>query len=149
MSDLTQVHQAVAERLLAADQRYTAARQELVEAMARAARPLTIPELVGAAPGVPQSSAYRNMTVLLDAGVVQRLAGTDDHARFELADAVAGHHHHHLVCAQCGRVEDIDASSALERALGEAARAVAREQGYEITEHRLDLEGVCPDCRRT
>ncbi|MGH7912200.1 MAG: transcriptional repressor, partial [Candidatus Dormibacteraceae bacterium] len=56
-------------------------------------------------------------------------------------------HHHHLVCAQCGRVEDIDPPAALEHALGEAVREVARRQGYQITEHRLDLEGLCPDCR--
>lgn len=142
------IHEEAAARLLAAGQRYTAARRELVAAMREAGRPLTIPELVGVARGVPQSSAYRNVAVLMEAGVVRRIAGTDDHARFELAEELLGHHHHHLVCAQCGRVEDIDPSATLELALGEAARQVARQQGYEITEHRLDLEGVCPDCRR-
>ncbi|MGH7911920.1 MAG: hypothetical protein ACREQM_18570, partial [Candidatus Dormibacteraceae bacterium] len=68
------VHAVVAARLAAADQRYTAARRELVEAMAGAGRPLTIPELVGVTDGVPQSSAYRNVGVLLEAGVVQRIA---------------------------------------------------------------------------
>jgi Fe2+ or Zn2+ uptake regulation protein len=34
----------------------------------------------------------------------------------------------------------------LERALGEAARAVAEEQGYKVTEHQLDLLGLCPEC---
>lgn len=147
MTEASAVHEAAAARLLAADQRYTAARRELVEAMIGARRPLTIPELVAETAGVPQSSAYRNVSVLIEAGVARRIAGTDDHARFELAETMLGHHHHHVVCAQCGRVEDIDPSAALEVALGEAASQAAR-QGYQITEHRLDLEGLCPDCRR-
>lgn len=147
MTRASAVHEAAAARLLAADQRYTTARRELVEAMIGARRPLTIPELVEVTAGVPQSSAYRNVSVLIEAGVARRIAGTDDHARFELAETMLGHHHHHVVCAQCGRVEDIDPSAALEVALGEAASQAAR-QGYQITEHRLDLEGLCPDCRR-
>lgn len=141
------VHEAAAERLGAADQRYTTARRELVEAMIGARRPLTIPELVAQTEGIPQSSAYRNVSVLVEAGVARRIAGTDDHARFELAEAMLGHHHHHVVCAQCGRVEDIDPSAALELALGEAASQASRQQGYQITQHRLDLEGICPECR--
>ena len=147
MTKVRAVHEAVAARLLAAEQRYTPARRELVEAMMEARRPLTVPRLVAVAENI-QSSAYRNVTVLMEAGVARRIAGTDDHARFELAETLLGHHHHHVVCAQCGRVEDIDPSAALEVALGEAASQAARQQGYEITEHRLDLEGLCPDCRR-
>lgn len=148
MTKASAVHEAAAARLLAADQRYTAARRELVEAMIGARRPLTIPELVAVTDGVPQSSAYRNVSILIEAGVARRIAGTDDHARFELAETMLGHHHHHVVCAQCGRVEDIDPSAALELALGDAASQAARQQGYQITEHRLDLEGLCPECRR-
>ena len=98
------------------------------------------------APGLTQSSAYRNVTTLMEAGVVERLAGTDDHGRFELSEEISGHHHH-LVCENCGTVEDLHASPKLERALREAARAAAAEQGYEVTEHRLDLYGRCAECR--
>jgi len=140
------VHDAVEVRLAGLDQRYTPQRRALVETLASAGRPLTIPEIVASAPELPQSSAYRNVTTLLDVGVVRRVAGTDDHGRFELAEELSIHHHH-LVCGSCGRVEDLHASSGLEQALGDAARAVAAEHGYEITEHRLEMLGVCPQCR--
>lgn len=139
------VHDAVALRLAGLEQRYTHLRRVLVETLARAGRPLTIPEIVASAPELPQSSAYRNITALIEIGVVRRVAGTDDHGRFELAEELSGHHHH-LVCASCGKVEDLHASPRLERALGDAARAVAEEQGYEVTEHRLELLGLCPAC---
>jgi Fur family ferric uptake transcriptional regulator len=140
------VHEGVSLRLASVDQRYTHLRRILVETLASAGRPLTVPEILAAAPGLPQSSAYRNMTALIDVGVVRRVAGSDDHGRFELAEELSGHHHH-FVCANCGKVEDVHPSPTLERALGEAARAVAQEQGYEVTAHQLDLVGLCPTCR--
>jgi Fe2+ or Zn2+ uptake regulation protein len=140
------VHEAIGLRLASLDQRYTASRRTLVETLAQAGRPLTIPEILASTPELPQSSAYRNVTALMEIGVVRRLPGTDDHGRFELAEELSGHHHH-LVCGGCGRVEDLRPSATLEEALGEAARTVGDEQGYEVTEHRLDLVGRCPDCR--
>ncbi len=146
MTVASAVHEEVGLRLADVDQRYTPLRRVLVETLGAAGRPLSMPEILTSAPSLPQSSAYRNVTALIDVGVVRRVAGTDDHGRFELAEDLSGHHHH-LVCANCGRVEDVHPSPRLERALSEAARAVAESQGYQVTEHRLDLLGLCPDCR--
>ncbi|MDA8039504.1 MAG: Fur family transcriptional regulator [Actinomycetota bacterium] len=146
MAISSSVHEAVGLRLARLDQRYTPSRRLLVETVAEAGRPLTIPELVAMAPEIPLSSAYRNMTALIEIGVVRRVAGSDDHDRFELAEELSGHHHH-LVCAICGKVEDVHATPRLERALAEAARAVEEEHGYAVTEHRFDLVGLCPACR--
>ncbi|MGO9456265.1 MAG: Fur family transcriptional regulator [Acidimicrobiales bacterium] len=142
----TSVHDAVRLRLASAEQRYTPQRRRLIDILRGAGRPLTVPEILALAPGLTQSSAYRNVTTLMEAGVVERIAGTDDHGRFELSEEISGHHHH-LVCDRCGTVEDLHASPKLERALADAARAAATEQGYEVTEHRLDLYGRCAGCR--
>jgi Fur family transcriptional regulator, ferric uptake regulator len=83
--------------------------------------------------------------VLIDSGVVDRIADGDDFGRFELAETFAGHHHH-LVCERCGTVEDLHSSPKLEQALGETASATAAQQGYEISEHRLELRGRCAKC---
>jgi Fe2+ or Zn2+ uptake regulation protein len=140
------VHDAAGLRLAGVDQRYTSSRRTLVATLAAAGRPLTIPEILEATPSLPQSSAYRNLTTLADAGVVRRVAGTDDHGRFELAEELSGHHHH-LVCGGCGKVEDLHPSAGLERALRDAAGAAVAEEGYRVTEHRLDLVGLCPACQ--
>jgi len=140
------VHEQIGLRLLRCDQRYTRLRRALVETLAGAGRPLTIPEILQTNPGLSQSSAYRNITVLLDAGAARRVTGTDDHGRFELAEDLAGHHHH-LVCSSCGKVSDVRSSPRLERALAEAARAAADEDDFDVVEHRFDLVGVCADCR--
>jgi Fe2+ or Zn2+ uptake regulation protein len=140
------LHGAAAERMAALDQRYTASRRALVDALLEADRPLTITEILAGAKGMPQSSAYRNLTVLCEAGVARRLPGVDEFGRFELAEDLAGHHHH-LQCTSCGTLLDFAASSRLEQALTEAARRIAAETGYEITGHRLDFDGRCPNCR--
>ncbi|MGI8983347.1 MAG: Fur family transcriptional regulator [Acidimicrobiales bacterium] len=139
------LHGAAAERMAALDQRYTASRRALVDALLDADRPLTITEILAGAKGMPQSSAYRNLTVLCEAGVARRLPGVDDLGRFELAEDLAGHHHH-LQCTSCGSLVDFGTSPQLERALAEAARRVATETGYDITGHRLDFDGRCPGC---
>lgn len=142
------LHEKAAGRLAALDQRYTPSRRVLVQTLEEAAHPLTIAEIVGRADGVPQSSAYRNLTVLIEAGIAIRLPGADDYGRFELAEDLAGHHHH-LVCVSCGAVADHVAGSRLERALREAAQQAAEDSGFEVTGHRLDFEGRCRRCGDT
>jgi Fur family ferric uptake transcriptional regulator len=140
------VHEEIALRLAAVDQRYTALRRAIVETLAEAGRPLTIPEILVSNSWLSQSSAYRNITALIDVGAARRVNGADDHGRFELAEELSGHHHH-LVCGNCGKVADVRPSPRLERALAEAARTAASEQDFDVTEHRFDLVGVCADCR--
>ena len=93
------VHDDVALRLAGLDQRYTPGRRAIVEVLAKASRPLTVPELLAAAGAagegagtVPQSSAYRNLTLLVEVGILHRLPGSDEFARYELAEELAGHH---------------------------------------------------------
>jgi Fe2+ or Zn2+ uptake regulation protein len=136
MSVATAVHEQAALHLGGLDQRYTPVRRALVTTLATAGRPLSIPEILEANKALPQSSAYRNVTALIEAG------------RFELAEELAGHHHH-LACARCGTVEDVLPSPRLERAMHEAARVVAEEQGYLVTGHQFDLVGICPACQET
>ncbi len=139
------VHREIALRLAGFEQRYTPLRRALVEVMARAGRPLTMPEILDGSPELSQSSAYRNLSALVEAGAARRVSGADDHGRFELAEDLSGHHHH-LVCASCGKVSDMVPSPRLERALAEAVEAAAGDQ-FEVTEHRFDLVGTCSDCR--
>jgi Fur family ferric uptake transcriptional regulator len=145
MADLSDLHGTVAERLRGAEQRYTSSRRALVEALAGAEQPATIPELLGNRPGLAQSSAYRNVAVLEQVGIVHRIVTSDEHARFELAHDLTGHHHH-LVCGTCGRVEDFTVSATLERSLESALAKVADGTGFRVDHHRLDLVGTCQRC---
>ena len=140
-----ELHQAVAARLQRVGQRYTAARRQLVDAMASAGGPQPVHDIVARGPGLPLSSAYRNLADLAQAGVVVRVTATDDVARYELAEDLAGHHHH-LLCTGCGVVVDFTLSGSVERALLAAAAQAANSTGFQATGHRVDLLGVCERC---
>lgn len=139
------VRDAVVERLRGVGQRLTTNREALVTTLTEAPRPLTIPEILEARQGLAQSSVYRNLVVLEDAGIVHRVVGADEFARWELAEDLTGHHHH-LICATCGRVEDVPASAGLERSVAAAAAAITRSTGFRTQRHRVDLVGVCRSC---
>jgi Fur family transcriptional regulator, ferric uptake regulator len=144
-SSRDELHDAVAARLRAADQRYTSGRRRLVELLAEAPRPETILELLARAPSLAQSSAYRNLVVLEEAGVAHRVVTSDERSRYELAEDLMGHHHH-LICTSCGKVDDFTVSTRMERTLeGALTRAVAGT-GFRPAAHRLDVLGTCASC---
>jgi Fe2+ or Zn2+ uptake regulation protein len=139
------LHETVALRLRRAHQRYTAGRRALVDVLAGAARPMTLPEVLSGDADIAQSSAYRNLVVLEEAGVVDRIVTRDEFARYDLAEDLTGHHHH-LVCFTCGSVDDFALSPELEHDLGRAFRRVAGRAGFSLDHHRLDLVGRCARC---
>ncbi|MGB9112417.1 MAG: Fur family transcriptional regulator [Acidimicrobiales bacterium] len=139
-------HRDVAFRLARSEQRYTRQRRVMIDALASIARPATIGEILDALPDLPVSTAYRNLSVLAEAGIVRRVNGTDEFGRFELAEEVSGHHHHHAVCSQCGLIIDATSSPRLEAALADTARAIAQENGFDVSDHRLELVGRCSTC---
>lgn len=140
------VHPAIAARLDDDGQRYTSGRRKLVEVLVDAGRPLTAAEVLVEC-DLAQSSAYRNLAVLEACGVVHRIAGSDEFARFELAEDLTDHHHHHLICTSCGAVADFTAPEGLEASVEELARQVAATAGFAADHHRLDLFGRCADCQ--
>jgi Fur family ferric uptake transcriptional regulator len=141
-----EIHRTVRDRLDANDQRYTSGRRAVVEALATAEGPLTLPELIELAPALAQSSAYRNLAVMEQVGVVRRLVHSADHARYELAEDLT-EHHHHLICEVCGTVRDVTLTPALERRLDEAFGVLSDAEGFQATHHTIDLYGRCADCR--
>src|SRR4051794_24732467 len=92
-------------RLGAHGQRYTSNRRLLVHVLAESPAPLTIPEILQQRKNLAQSSVYRNLALLEQSALVQRIVTNDEWARFELAEDLT-EHHHHLICSTCGLVRD-------------------------------------------
>ena len=136
----------VEQRLRRADQRNTAARQSLVSVLATGTAPLTLPEILDRDTELAQSSAYRNLDILESTGLVRRLATDTDHARYELAESLLGHHHH-LICTGCGSIQDVRLAPEVEGAVEAALEQVAADAGFEPERHTLDLHGRCRECR--
>jgi len=143
---VSEIHGILRTRLEGIGQRLTPTRLALLGILENSDRPLTLPELLAQDKTLAQSSAYRNLTSLEDAGIVHRVVTSDDHARFELAEDLTGHHHH-LVCSGCGIVIDFTLSNETERQLDETFLQIANNTGFSLGHHRLDLIGTCSNCQ--
>ena len=140
-----ELHTKVAERLAAIGQRYTSGRRLLVDALVRAGSPLPLPAILTRHRALKQSSVYRNLAALEQAGVVRRVLTDEGFGRYELTEDLTGHHHH-LVCSNCGAVEDVDFEPGFEETLEDQLAELARRTGFSAVSHRLDLIGLCRRC---
>ena len=145
MATTAELDRAVTDQLAGHDLRYTAARRRLVEELRRSDGPVTLPQILEAATDLAQSSAYRNLSLLEEAGVVRRLAHGGDHAHFELAEELT-EHHHHLICDSCGAVVDFTLGAELEQGLESAFAATANRVGFTPAHHVVDVYGCCQRC---
>ncbi|MEX0872386.1 MAG: ferric iron uptake transcriptional regulator [Aquisalimonadaceae bacterium] len=86
------------------------------------------------------ATVYRVLTQFESAGLVQRHHFEGAQSVFELDE---GKHHDHLVCLQCGLIEEF-----VDRVIEDRQMKVADERGFRITDHSLILYGTCSSCQR-
>lgn len=136
----------VEERLSQSGVRYTGGRRQVVAALQSADGPMSAAELHhGLAGKVPVSSVYRTLAVLEEAGVVQPHHSAKGITRYEIAEWLAGHHHH-LVCISCGAVEDIELPRSLESQLERLVGEVSEMSAFSASGHSLEVDGLCTRC---
>ena len=140
------LHDDVASLLRTGDHRYTTGRRRVISALHEADGPVTILGILELDTGLAQSSVYRNLAILEEVGAVVRIVTHDDHARYELAEALTDHHHHHLICTDCGLVSDFQLTPDTAATLDKAFARVSRRADFHVDGHRLDLLGTCAAC---
>ena len=89
----------------------------------------------------PQSSVQSVYNALSDfekAGLVRRVELAGHPGRFELR---VGDNHHHLVCSECGRVEDVECVTGQAPCLD-----FPQPSGYAVTRAEVTFWGVCTAC---
>lgn len=84
------------------------------------------------------ATIYRVLTQFESAGLVSRHNFESGQSVFEIN---SGRHHDHLVCMQCGRVEEFEDEVIEQHQLG-----IAKRHGFELVEHSLVLYGKCKSC---
>ena len=87
---------------------------------------------------ISRQAVYDALATLVERGIIRRIQPAGSPARFE--DRV-GDNHHHLVCRQCGVIEDVDC------AVGEAPCLTAADDlAFVVHEAEVNYWGICPDC---
>lgn len=91
-------------------------------------------------PGIGFATVYRFLRTLSENNYVAEVRMGGMPARYEWAHK---HHHDHLTCVECSRIVEFE-NSDIER----LQEAVAKQFGFVLTHHLLELYGLCPECRK-
>lgn len=92
-------------------------------------------------PEIGLATVYRTLELLVELKVVDKINFGDGVARFDLRKEGAKHFHHHLVCMNCGAVEEIE-----EDLLEDVEKKVELDYHFQIMDHRLTFHGICRVC---
>ena len=92
-------------------------------------------------PGVGQTTVYRTLKLLTDAGLAREVRFGDGRTRYE--HNYKHPHHDHMICTECGTT--IEFFSAELEAIQDA---IAVKHRFEPTQHSLRIFGLCVACRR-
>ena len=137
--------QGFAEFLSRAGLKSTRQRERIVRSFFAAGRHTSAEELYhqirAQDPGIGLVTVYRTLKLLRQAGMATERAFGDGYARFD--PNPADWTHHHLICTRCGAVREFQ-----DKELRVLGRKVARTLGFTITEHKLELYGLCRECGR-
>ncbi len=125
-----------------AGQRLTAPRRAVAGLIAARDGHFTAAQLVADARslhlGVGRATIFRALDLFASLDLVERIdLPGGDHAYVACEPA----HHHHAICTGCGRSFDV-ADSGLAEILGE----IGRRSSFRVTEHRLEVFGLCAAC---
>jgi len=130
-------------RIRAAGFRATKQRIELVRFLEKTKRPLDMQDIVkGLSRSTDMVTVYRMLAAFKRAGLVREVNLRGEHPRYELEDECD---HHHIVCTDCGRVEDFTdtAHESIEK------KVLAKSKSFKsVTGHSFDLYGVCKTCAK-
>ncbi len=86
------------------------------------------------------TTVYRTLQSLSDINAVDALHMPSGETLYRHCETEQ--HHHHLVCTQCGRTEEIDGGP-----IETWAKKVSQSFDFNLTGHEAEIFGVCPDCK--
>ena len=90
-------------------------------------------------PRLSLGTVYRNLAILVDQGLVQKIDAGSTFDRFEAKTEP----HYHLICRKCGKIEDFE-----KLFFPEIDEEISRSTDFDIEGHRIDFFGTCSDCNR-
>lgn len=93
-------------------------------------------------PKIGYTTVYRTLKLLTESGLAHERQFGDGQARFEPASEKE-EHHDHLICMKCGAITEFE-----NKKIEKLQEDVAKEHGFEVKHHKLELYGYCKKCRK-
>lgn len=89
---------------------------------------------------VGYATIYRTLKLLKECDLLFERHFDEGQARYEVAGE---HHHDHFICERCGKIMEFE-NDELER----MQQSIAQKLGVLLTHHKMELYGLCADCRK-
>ncbi|MFO7982243.1 MAG: Fur family transcriptional regulator [Desulfuromonadales bacterium] len=91
-------------------------------------------------PNIGYATVYRTLKLFSESGIAEELNFGDGQTRYEAVGREE--HHDHLVCTACGNILEFENEE-----IEHLQHKVAKQHGFQIKSHRLELYGLCAACR--
>lgn len=118
-------------------------RLQILELLQHSSAPMTAEEIyitLREKSNLNVSTAYRILSVFEDKKIVIKYQGCDSKAYYQMFNET---HKHYIICSECNKRVDITNCP-----LCELESKLEKETGYQITGHRLEFVGKCPQCQK-
>ena len=86
------------------------------------------------------ATVYRTLALLEESGLVSSISLGIQGKKFEIANKP---HHDHLICEACGKIIEFENEK-----IEELQHQIAKENDFILTDHLMQLYGICPECRK-
>jgi Fur family transcriptional regulator, ferric uptake regulator len=131
-------------QLKARGHRLTTARKAIIGIFEANHRPISAEQvnelLITDNININKSTLYREIDFLITQNIIKHIQLQEKTKRYELIHL---HHHHHLICQKCHKIENFDIENCIEDVLSK----VTAEHSFLINEHILDIYGICKQCQ--
>lgn len=118
----------------------TQQRLALLSVLRKQRKPQTVEKLQERVPVLKMPTVYRMLEDFVAVDLAHRVDLGHGHAHYEFADP--NNHHHHLVCQDCGDVQDVIVPEE-----EKVVARVARRHRFAVRSHSFELFGLCRSCQ--
>lgn len=122
-------------------QRLTHERQRIVEEVFSDHEHFDADQLTQRLTAVSRATVYRTLNLMVDGGLLRKVARPNDREVFEHDYGYP--EHDHLICGQCGNLIEFPSEE-----VSRIVEQVGSQQGFRVEGHRLEVYGTCSDCLR-
>lgn len=85
------------------------------------------------------ATVYRTLSLLEESDMVTSLSFGVQGKKYELG---AKHHHDHFICTRCGSIIEF-----VDEEIEKRQRLIAKEKGFVMQDHSMQIYGLCKDCQ--
>ncbi len=124
--------------------KFTTQRAQILDAFLSAPKHLSVDEIYDLMKKKKENTGaatiYRTVKLFVECGIAREIDFRDGKSRFEHTYQKV--HHDHLVCETCGKTFEF-----LNETIEELQNKIAKERGFFVRSHRMEIYGLCKDCR--